>query len=183
MGNVAKVRRLVVMLRGGRQRLLHLAERRIHQLQRAEHVHVPVEEEADLGRAAAGGGAHGHQAGNAVDRVFDRLGDGDLHLLDRHDAVVHADDDARKIGLGKDRDRHLERQRRCRRWSARSGRKRWCCDIAQPEARSCACVGVDGRRQAASSLVVRSFPRRASSRHRPLRWPCRSSPWCLRPAP
>ena len=93
---------------GGGQRLLHLGERRIDELQRAEHVHVPVEEEADLGRSAAGGGAHGQQAGNAVDGVFDGLGDGDLHLLDRHDAVVDADDDARKVGLGKDGDRHLK---------------------------------------------------------------------------
>ena len=44
--------------------------------------------------------------GTAVDRVFDGLGDGDLHLLDRHDAVVDADDDAGEIGLREDGDRN-----------------------------------------------------------------------------
>ena len=67
-----------------------------------------VEEEADLGAASAGGGAHGHEPGNGVDGVFDGLGDEDLHLFDGHDAVVDADDDAGEVGLGKDGDGHLQ---------------------------------------------------------------------------
>jgi hypothetical protein len=102
------VSRLVVTLGRGRQGLLDLAQRRIHQLQLLEHVLVPVEEEADFRRAAAGDGAHGNQARHGVDRVFDGLGDGDLHLLDRHHAVVDADDHAGKVSWRKDGDRHLE---------------------------------------------------------------------------
>ena len=56
------------------------------------------------------------EAGDAVDGVFDGLGDGDLHLLDGHDAVVDADDDAREIGLGEDGDGCCGRARRRRRW-------------------------------------------------------------------
>ena len=36
------------------------------------------------------------------------LGDGDLHLFDRHDAVVDANHHARKVGLWKNGDGHLE---------------------------------------------------------------------------
>ena len=96
-------------LRCAGKRLLHLGKRRVRQLQRAIHVDVPVEEEADLGRAATGGAAYRLQAGNAVDRVLDRLGDGHLHLLDRHDTVIDADDDAGEIGVRKDGDRKLGR--------------------------------------------------------------------------
>jgi hypothetical protein len=74
-----------------------------------KHIHVPVEKEADLCRAPAGGTAHGNQSGNAVNGVFNRLGDGYLHLFNRHDAVVHANHHTGKTGLGKDRDRYLER--------------------------------------------------------------------------
>ena len=42
--------------------------------------------------------------------LFDGPGDGDQHLVDGHDAVIHADDDAREIGLGEDRDGDGERQ-------------------------------------------------------------------------
>ena len=94
--------------RGG-QRLRNPGERRVRQLQRAKHIHIPIEEEADLRRTAAGVAAHRKQSRNAVDGVFDWLGDGDLHLLDRHDAVVHANHHAGKVGFGKHRDRHLER--------------------------------------------------------------------------
>ena len=92
----------------GRQRLLHLGERRIHQLERLVHVHVPIEEQADFGLAAAGNGANGDQPRHGVYRILDGLGDRDLHLLHRHHAVVDADDYARKVRLRKDRDGHLE---------------------------------------------------------------------------
>ena len=45
-----------------RQALRRLGQRRIHQLQRLDHVHVPVEEKAHFRRAAAGGRSHGEQA-------------------------------------------------------------------------------------------------------------------------
>jgi hypothetical protein len=48
------------------QRLRDLGERCIRQLQRAEHIHIPIEEEADLRRAAAGGAAHRNQAGTLL---------------------------------------------------------------------------------------------------------------------
>ncbi len=50
------------------------------------------------------------QARHLVDGVFERLGDGDQHLVDGEDAVIHADHDARKIGIRKDRDRDGQRQ-------------------------------------------------------------------------
>ena len=95
---------------GGGKSLTDTAESGIDQLQRAEHVDAPVEEEAYLRRASAGGGAYGDQAGNGVYGVLDGLGDGHLHLLDRHDTVVDADDDAGKVGLRKDGDRNLLRR-------------------------------------------------------------------------
>ena len=94
----------------GRERLLHLIQRRIHQLELLKHVLVPVEEEADLRRAAAGSGAHILQPRNGIHSVLDGLGDGHLHLFYRHHAVVYADDHARKVSGRKDRDRHLEGQ-------------------------------------------------------------------------
>ena len=97
-------------VRRGGERLGNPGEGRVRQLQGAKHIHIPVEEEADFRRAAAGGAAHGQQAGNAVDGVFNRLGDGDLHLFDGHDAVVHANDHAGKVGLGKNGDGHLKRR-------------------------------------------------------------------------
>ena len=81
-----------------RQLGANAGERRVHQLQRGDHVHVPVEEKIDFSRAAAGDGAHLLQSGHAVDRLFDGTRDGDHHLVDRHHAVVDADDNARKIG-------------------------------------------------------------------------------------
>ena len=96
---------------GGRgERLLDLAEGGVNQLEGGDHVLVPGEEQADFGRAAAGGGANSLKAGDGVDRVFNGLGDGDLHLLDGHDAVVDPDDDAGKVSSGKDRDGDLERE-------------------------------------------------------------------------
>ena len=40
------------------KRLLRLTQSRIHELQRPKHVHGPVEEEAHVGRSAAGCRAH-----------------------------------------------------------------------------------------------------------------------------
>ncbi len=91
-----------------RQFLLRLAERCIHQLQRLHHIHVPVEEQAHFGRAAAGCGANGFEAGHGVHRVLNGAGDRHLHLLHRHHAVIDADHDTRKVSLGKNGDGYLE---------------------------------------------------------------------------
>ncbi len=98
---MAKVRRLVVMRAVAGSDWAHFGECCIGQLQGMEHVHIPVEEQAYLRRAAAGGAAHGNQAGNAIDGVLDPLGDGDLHLLDGHHAVVDPDHHAGKLVSGK----------------------------------------------------------------------------------
>ena len=95
-------------LRGGGEGLLDAGDGGVDELEGLEHVDVPVEEEADFGGAAAGGGADGDEAGDAVDGVFDGAGDGDFHLLDGHDAVVDADDDAGEVGLRKDGDGDAE---------------------------------------------------------------------------
>ena len=87
---------------GTRQRLPHSADGCIDQLERLKHVDAPVEEKADLSRTAAGYGTNPNQAGHGVNRVFNRLGDGYLHLLDGHYSVVDANHHTRKICLGKD---------------------------------------------------------------------------------
>ncbi len=89
--------------------LLDARQGRIDQLQRLEHIGRPVKKQADFGGAAAGGGTHGDEPGYRVHRGLNGFGDGDFHLLDRHDAVIDADDDAREIGFGEDGDRHLQR--------------------------------------------------------------------------
>ena len=108
MGKLAKFRRCGLNDRGRRQLGANARERRVHQLQRGHHVHVPVEEEVHFGRAATGDGADLLQSGHAVYRLFDGTRDGDHHLVDRHHPVVHADDDTRKIGGRKNRDRNGE---------------------------------------------------------------------------
>ena len=105
IGKAAKVRRLAVDLGGGRQRRLHARQSGVHQLQRAVHVDVPVKEQVDFGGAAAGDGIHMVEARHDVDGFFERLGDRHQHLVDGRDAVVDADDDAREIGVGENRDR------------------------------------------------------------------------------
>jgi hypothetical protein len=95
-------------LRGGGEGLLDAGDGGIDQLEGLEHVDVPVEKEADFGGAAAGDGANGDEAGDAVDGVFDGASDSDFHLLDGHDAVVDADDDPGKVGLRKNGDGDAE---------------------------------------------------------------------------
>ena len=41
--------------------------------------------------------------------AFSRGGDGHFHLVDRHHAVIHADDDPRKVGRREHGDRERER--------------------------------------------------------------------------
>src|SRR5262249_54079742 len=95
-------------LGGRRQCLFYPGQGRVNQLQRVEHVYVPVEEEAYFRRAAAGDRTDRLQARNAVDRLFDRSSNRDLHLLDRHYAVIDADDDSWKVRLWEDGDGHLK---------------------------------------------------------------------------
>ena len=52
---------------------------------------------------------------HAVDGLFDRACDGDQHLVDRRDAVIDADDDAREVGRREDRNGDRERQVHSRR--------------------------------------------------------------------
>ena len=54
--------------------------------------------------AAAGDGPHALEALHRVQRLFDRPRDRHLHLIDRRDAVIDADDDAREIGRRKNGD-------------------------------------------------------------------------------
>ncbi len=119
----------------GGEGLLDLAQRSVNELKLDDHVDVPVEEEADLGRSATGCGAHGHQAGNRVDGIFDGPGDHDFHLLDGHDTVVDADDDARKVGFREDGDGHLERQVNAGQGEDSSEEEDGASVVGQPEAR------------------------------------------------
>src|SRR5439155_6999412 len=72
-------------------------------LERQNHVARPVEKKIDLRGTAAGDGLNFLQTGNAVDGFFDGARDDHQHLVDGHHTVVDANDDARKIRIGKDR--------------------------------------------------------------------------------
>ena len=109
IGKLAKSRRCVWILRRGRQTALDARDRGVDQLQRLQHVDVPVEEQVDLRGSAAGHRSDVLEPGDGPDRLLDRPRDGDLHLLDRHHAVVDADDDAREIGRRKHGHREAQR--------------------------------------------------------------------------
>ena len=94
----------------GRQGGLHPRQRRVDQLQRPEHVHVPREEQVHLGRTAAGDRPHLLDALHGAHGFLDGLRDGDQHLIDGRDPVIDADHDAGEVGLREDRDRYGERQ-------------------------------------------------------------------------
>src|ERR1035438_9886822 len=85
-------------------------QRRIHQLQRAEHVHFPRKEQVDFHLPAAGNGLHQPHSLHAVHGFFNRPRYRHQHLVDGRDAVIHADDDARKIRRRKHRHRNRARQ-------------------------------------------------------------------------
>ena len=99
IGKLANVIRLATIFAVGGKLGCNARDRRVHILQRLEHVHFPVEEQIDFRRAAAGDGAHRLQAGHAVDRLLNRTRDGDHHLVDGHHAVIHADQDARESSV------------------------------------------------------------------------------------
>ena len=82
---------------------------RVDALERENHVRLPIEEEIDFGGASAGDGLHSLQSGYAVDGFFDGAGDRYEHLVDRHYAIVDADDNAGKIGFRKDGNGHSQR--------------------------------------------------------------------------
>ena len=73
-----------------------------------DHVDLPVEEDTDLGRSAAGGGANGDGAGNILHRFLDGTCNGGHHLVRWHHAIIHQNDDAREIGLRENRRRHAQ---------------------------------------------------------------------------
>ena len=87
----------------GRRRkvCLQTSDDGVHALESQNHVRVPTEEEIHLGGTTAGDGGNLLQAGNAVDCFFNRTGDGDQHLVDGHDPVVHSHHDAGEIGVRK----------------------------------------------------------------------------------
>ncbi len=108
IGNAAKVRRFGGDLSDRRQRRLDSGQRGVHQFQRAVHVHVPGEEQVDLGGAAAGDGPQMIEALHRVDCFFDGPRHLHHHLVDGEDPGIHADHDARKVGAREDRDRNRE---------------------------------------------------------------------------
>src|SRR5262249_34537979 len=96
-------------LHGRAEAALEASHGGVDHLERQDHVDAPVEEQVDLGGPAARHRADRPEAGHASDRLFDRPRDRHLHLLDRHDAVVDADDDPRKIRRRKHGDRQRQR--------------------------------------------------------------------------
>ena len=97
-------------LRRRRQLGLDARNRGVDTLQRLEHVDLPREEQIDFHSAAAGDRPHDLEALHGVDRLFDLARDRHLHLVDRRDAVVDADDDSGEVDFGKNRDRDRRRQ-------------------------------------------------------------------------
>src|SRR6266478_3401956 len=89
---------------------LHARDDGVHALQGLHHVHAPIEEKIDFRGAAAGDGKNALQARNIVYRFLNGTGNRNQHLVDGHDAVVNANDDAGKIGGGQNRNRNAERQ-------------------------------------------------------------------------
>src|ERR1700688_783052 len=119
--------------RGAGQRLPHSTDGCIHQLKRLKHVDVPVKEQADLGRTPAGDGTNPHQSGHGINRIFNRLGDGYLHLLDRHYTVVNADHHTRKICLREDRDWNLLRRINTRKRKHNQEKEDWTAIANEPK--------------------------------------------------
>ena len=91
-----------------RQAGRELRQPRLHELQREQHVRVPVEEEADVGAAPRRRGLDARNSGDPVHRLLDRARHRDEHLRRRHDPVVDDDDDAREVGLREDCGRKVE---------------------------------------------------------------------------
>src|SRR6516164_4054257 len=87
---------------------LEAGDNGVDALQRKDHVGLPVEEEIDFSRTAARNGDDFLQAGNTVYSFFERAGNRDQHLIDRHDTVVDSDEDAWKVGVRKNGDRDAE---------------------------------------------------------------------------
>ena len=110
IGNAANVEPVGGDLRGGRQLRLHARQRGVDALQRLEHVDLPGEEQIDFRGSAAGDRPDVLEPLHAVHRLLDRPRDGHLHLIDRRDAVVDADDDAREVDFGEDGDRNRRRE-------------------------------------------------------------------------
>ena len=120
---------------GGRGQCLGNSRKgRIGKLQSVEHIHIPIEKQADLRGTTAGSAANRSQARNGVHCIFNRLGDRHLHLFDRHDAIVDADHHTRKICVGKDRDRQPQRRIHSRRSKCDHEKKDRRREAREPEA-------------------------------------------------
>ena len=92
--------------RPGRKRGGELRKPPLHVEERFFHVHRPIKEDIDLGRAPARRRPDGDYARNIIHCLLDGPGDERHHLLSRHHATVNEDDHARKIRLREDRGRH-----------------------------------------------------------------------------
>ena len=95
---------------GGGKFRLHPCHYGVHTLQRQHHVTVPIEKQIDFSGSATGNGKNALQARDIIHRFFDWSGDRHQHLVDGHDAVVHADHDAWEIGVRKNGNGNAERQ-------------------------------------------------------------------------
>ena len=100
-----KIKPMRINLSRRRQRALDSRNRGFHLLQRQHHVYAPVEVQIDFRRTAAGNRVHLLQSLNAIDRFLDGPRNRHFHLVDGHDAIVHADDNSRKVRRGKHGDR------------------------------------------------------------------------------
>ena len=92
----------------GRQLGLQARDDGVDALQRQNHIAAPVEEKIDLRVPAAGDRRDFLEAGDAVDGFLERPGDRHQHLVNRHHAVVYANNDAREIRVGKNRHGNTE---------------------------------------------------------------------------
>src|SRR5262249_32694383 len=73
---------------GGRKFGLQASNGGVDALQGHDHIVLPFKEEINFSGAAAGNGDDTLEAGDIVHGLFDGAGDGDQHLVNRHDAVV-----------------------------------------------------------------------------------------------
>src|SRR5437867_2378686 len=92
---------------GAGQRIADLREAAEDIKLRPHHVHLPGEEQVNLGRASTCGGTDRLAPGNVLHRLLDGPGERGHHFVGWHYAVVHHDDNAWEVGLGEDRGTHL----------------------------------------------------------------------------
>src|SRR5213594_681244 len=77
-------------------------------MQGVEYVDIPAEENADFGRSSTCDRSHRGYPRHQANRFLDWTGDRQHLHVNRRDAIVNKDHDAREIGLWKDGDWQLE---------------------------------------------------------------------------